>query len=81
MLFLAQFHTNFLTRNFKWLQEEDEVAKNPAFRCWQILVRYYLMRKDLLQLNTMTNRYIFRDYGKNVEKLFNEKKRKAKAEE
>jgi hypothetical protein len=38
MLFLAQFHTGFLTQHFKWLQEEDEVAKNPGFRCQQILV-------------------------------------------
>jgi hypothetical protein len=40
-LFLAQqFHTNFPTQHFRWLQEEDEVANNPGFRCQQILVRY-----------------------------------------
>jgi hypothetical protein len=50
MLFLAQFHTDFLTHHFQWLQEEDEIAKNPGFRCRKILVRYYLMRKDLVAL-------------------------------
>jgi hypothetical protein len=78
MLFLAQFHTNFLTQHFKWLQEEDEVAKNPGFRCQQILVRYYLMQKDLIQLNTRINWNSFRDYGENVEKLPGEKKGKQK---
>jgi hypothetical protein len=34
MLFLAQFHTGIITQCFKWLQEEDEVPKNPGFR-WQ----------------------------------------------
>ncbi len=38
MLFLAQFHTGFLTQYFQWLQEEDKIAKNPGFRCRQILV-------------------------------------------
>jgi hypothetical protein len=69
MLFLAQFHTNFLTQHFQWLQEEDEIAKNPGFRCQQILVRYYLMRKDLVALKTRINRNSFGDYGKNLEKL------------
>jgi hypothetical protein len=79
MLFLAQFHTGFLTQHFKWLQEEDEVAKNPGFRCRQILVQYYLMRKYLIQLNTRINRNSFGDYGKNVlEKLSDEKKGKQK---
>jgi hypothetical protein len=79
MLFLAQSHTNFLTQHFKWLQEEDEVVQNPGFRCRQILVRYYLMRQDLIQLNTRINRNSFGDYGKNVlEKLSHEKKGKQK---
>jgi hypothetical protein len=39
LLFLAQFHMNFLAQHFKWFQEEDEVAKKPSFRPWQILVQ------------------------------------------
>jgi hypothetical protein len=79
MLFLAQFHLDFLTQHFKGLQEEDEVAKNPGFHCQQILVRYYLRRKDLIQLNTRINRNSFRDYGKNVlEKMSDEEKGKQK---
>jgi hypothetical protein len=78
MLFLAQFHTDFLTQHFQWLQEEDEIAKNPGFRCRKILVRYYLMRKDLVELKTRINWNSFGDYGKNLEKLSDEKKEKQK---
>jgi hypothetical protein len=31
MLFLAQFHTDFLNQHSQWLQEEDKIAKNPGF--------------------------------------------------
>jgi hypothetical protein len=78
MSFLAQFHTDFLTQHFQWLQEEDKIAKNPGFHCRQILVRYYLMRKDLVTLKTRTNGNSFGDYGKNLEKLSDEKKEKQK---
>jgi hypothetical protein len=78
MLFLAQFHTDFLTQHFQWLQEEDEIAKNPGFRCWQILVGYYLMKKDFVALKTLIDWNSFGDYGKNLEKLLEEKKEKQK---
>jgi hypothetical protein len=84
MLFLAQFHTNFLAQHFKWLQEADEVEKKPpGFHCGQILVRYYLMCKDLEKLKTWINQKSFRDYDKNLEIGSEEKKeqqnRKSKA--
>jgi hypothetical protein len=80
VLFWAQFHTDFLMQRFRWLQEEDKIAKNPGFRCWQILVRSYLMRKDLVVLKTWINWNSFGDYdsfgdhGKKLEKLSDDKK-------
>jgi hypothetical protein len=74
---MAQFHTNFLTQHFKWLQEEDEVANNPGLYCQKILV----MRKDLVELKVRINWNSFGDYGsKNLEKLSDEKKEKQKIE-
>jgi hypothetical protein len=78
MLILAQFHTDFLTEHFKWLQEEDEIAKKPGFRCRQILVRYYLMRKDLEKLKTRIDRNTFGDYAMNLQNLSVEKRQKQK---
>jgi hypothetical protein len=37
MLFLAQFHDDFLGQHFKWLQEEDEIVKKPGFHVAKIL--------------------------------------------
>jgi hypothetical protein len=78
MFFLAQFHTDFLTEHFKWLQEEDEVANKPGFRCRQILVRYYLMHEDLEKLKTRIDRNAFGDYATNLRNLSEEKKLKQK---
>jgi hypothetical protein len=72
MLFLVQFHNDFLTQHFKWLQEEDEFAKTPGFCCRKILVRYYLMRKDLEILQTRMPRNTFGDYDKNLQNLSGE---------
>jgi hypothetical protein len=77
-MFLTQFHTDFLTEHCIWLQEEDEVAKKPAFHCRQILVRYYLMRKDLEKLKTRIDRNTFGDYATNLQNLSDEKKLKQK---
>jgi hypothetical protein len=52
MLFLAQFHEDWLTQHFQWLQAVDDVAKKPGFRSRQILVRHCLKRKDLEELRT-----------------------------
>jgi hypothetical protein len=77
-LFLAQFHKDFLTQHFEWLQAVDEVAKKPGFRSRQILVRYYLMRKDLEQLRTRIDRNAFGDYDTNLNNFSNEKKARQK---
>jgi hypothetical protein len=81
MLLLAQFHTNFLTLHFQWHGEEDKIAKNHGFRCWQILAQCYPMQKDLVVLKTRINWNSFGDYGKNLEKLVGQEGGKAEAKE
>jgi hypothetical protein len=78
MLFLAQFHEDWLTQHFQWLQAVDDVAKNPGFRSRQILVRYYLMRKDLEKPRTRIDSNLFGDYDSNLMNFDEEKKQKQK---
>ena len=66
ILFLAQFHRDFLTQHFEWLQAVDHVAKKPGFRSRQILVRHCLMRKDLTQLKARINCDSFGDRNTNL---------------
>jgi hypothetical protein len=75
MLFLAQFHTGFPIQHFKWLQEEDEVAKNPGLLPTNPgPILSYGERS-----HSVFNRNSFGDYHKNVlEKLSDEKKGKQK---
>jgi hypothetical protein len=76
MLFLAQFHEDWLTQHFQWLQAVDDVAKKPGFRSRQILVRHYLMRKDLEELQTRMDTNLFGDYHLNLMNFDGEKKQK-----
>ena len=78
MLFLAQFHTDWLTEHFEWLQAVDVLSKKPGFRSRQILVRYYLMRKDLAKLQTRIANKSFGDYDTNLMNFDDEKKQKQK---
>jgi hypothetical protein len=78
MLFLAQFHEDWLTQHFQWLQALDDVAKKPGFRSRQILVRHCLMRKDLEELRTRIDSKLFGDYDSNLMNFDDEKKQKQK---
>jgi hypothetical protein len=76
MLCLAQFHEDWLTQHFQWLQAVDDVAKKPGFWSRQILVRCYLMRKHLEELRTRIDSNLFGDYDSNLMDFDDEKKQK-----
>jgi len=52
LVFLRTFHVEFLVQHFQWLQEADNITKEPGFRSHQIAVRYYLMDHDLKALES-----------------------------
>jgi hypothetical protein len=74
MLFLAQFHQDWLTEHFKWLQGVDDVAEKPGFRSCQTLLQRHLMRKDLENLKTRTEQKSFGDHDTNLMNFEGEKK-------
>jgi hypothetical protein len=47
LVFLRTFHIEFLVPHFEWLQEADNITKEPGYRSHQIAVRYHLMDVDL----------------------------------
>lgn len=49
---LADFHTAFLNRHFKWLQRADPAVGEPGFLTVHVLHRYFLMHRDLNALKT-----------------------------
>jgi hypothetical protein len=77
--FLAQFHEDWFTHHFQWLQAVDDVAKKPGFRSRQILVRCCLMQKDPEELRTpRIDSNLFGDCDSNLTNFDNKKKQKQK---
>jgi hypothetical protein len=77
-MFLAQFHQDWLTEHFEWLQGIDDVAKKPGFRSRQMLVQRCLMRKDPENLKTQTDQKLFGDCDMNLMNFDDEKKQSQK---
>ena len=60
---LKGFHEAFIFEHFRFLQDTDEVSKHSGFRAQHILVRYYLMRKDLQKIEeSMSENEHFKEY-------------------
>lgn len=51
LAYLCGFHQHFFDQQFEWLQDPDDIAKEPSFISRHILGRYFLAAFNLTELN------------------------------